>query len=238
MSRPALDPALPTTQAELAGRIQHTLVASDVSRDRLLRHCDEAIEYGFNAAMVPAAWVALAAERLRGTGVLVATAVDFPPAAMSTTGKAAETVVVIEAGAQQIDVGTNVGLLLSGLFSAYRDDVAAVVDAAATVPVKAMLELPLLDKPLRERAAGLAVEAGVAWLKNASSGAVGVATPAQMTFLRERAPSHVGVKASGGITDYEQARSLLAAGADLLGTSNGVALITGCHADDRAASGY
>lgn len=238
MTEPALDVALPTTPTELAGRIQHTLVAADISRDRLLGHCDEAIEYGFNAAMVPAAWVAVAAERLRGSGVLVATAVDFPPAAMTTNGKAAETLAVIEAGARQIDVGTNVGLLLSGLFSAYRDDLAAVVDAAGTVPVKVMLELPLLDEPLRERAVDLAVDAGAAWLKNASSRAVGVATPAEMTFLRERAPRHVGVKASGGITTYQQALALLTAGADLLGTNNGLALITGEHSDGRAASGY
>jgi deoxyribose-phosphate aldolase len=90
-----------------------------------------------------------------------------------------------------------------------------------------MLELPLLDPGERELAVALAVEAGVGFVKNASSGAIGVATPDQIRFLRDRAPSSVGVKASGGIDSYDLAVALLAAGADLLGSSSGVTIVSG-----------
>jgi deoxyribose-phosphate aldolase len=103
----------------------------------------------------------------------------------------------------------------------YFADIYNVVQAAEAVPVKNMLELPLLNDSQRERAVQLSIEAGVAYLKNASGGALGRATPEQIRWLRERAPSHVRIKASGGIKTAEQVRELLNAGADLVGTSAG-----------------
>jgi len=88
-----------------------------------------------------------------------------------------------------------------------------------------MLELPLLDAAQKERAVKLSVEAGAAFLKNASGGAVGTATPEDIRFLRERAPRTIGIKASGGIRTAGQVEELLNAGADLVGTSAGVEIV-------------
>ena len=85
-----------------------------------------------------------------------------------------------------------------------------------------MLELPLLNLQQRHRAVALSIEAGVSYLKNASGGAVGVATPDDIRFLRQLAPANIHVKASGGIKTAAQVRDLLNAGADLVGTSSGV----------------
>src|SRR5260370_39508745 len=82
----------------------------------------------------------------------------------------------------------NVGFLLSGMEKAYLDDIRGVVQAAGNVPVKIMLELPLLNPGQRDRAVALSIEAGVAYLKNASGGAVGVATPEDIRYLRRGAP--------------------------------------------------
>jgi len=90
-----------------------------------------------------------------------------------------------------------------------------------------MLELPLLTPAERDAAVDLSLEAGAAYLKNASSGAVEVANPASVSYLVTRAAGRAQVKASGGIKEYRQAVSLLTAGAVLLGTSAGVALVTG-----------
>jgi deoxyribose-phosphate aldolase len=119
----------------------------------------------------------------------------------------------------------NVGFLLSGMEKEYADDIRGVVEAAQGCPVKIMLELPLLNTAQRQRAIELSIEAGVSYLKNASGGAVGVATPEDIRFLRRSAPAHVRVKASGGIKTEQQVRELLAAGADLVGTSAAVAII-------------
>jgi deoxyribose-phosphate aldolase len=214
------------TPAALAPFIQHTLIDAGITRDRIIAHAEEAIKYGFNAAMVPGTWVAEVAEVLRGTGIEVASALDFPTVGVTTSaGKAAEAESLVRAGAQQIDIGVQIGWLKSGMYDAFRDDIAGVVKAAG-VPIKVMLELPLLTEAEREAAVELSIEAGAAYLKNASSGSIEIANPASVAYLVERAPEGVKVKASGGIKSFDQAVSLLRAGAVLLGTSAGVAIVT------------
>lgn len=213
--------------SELARYIQHTRIEVGLTRDDMTAHARECVEHGFDAAMVPGSWVSLVASELAGTAVLVASALDFPIVGVTTSaGKAFEAEQLVRAGAAQIDIGVQVGWLKSGMFDAFREDIAGVVRAAG-VPIKVMLELPLLTADEKEAAVQLSLEAGAKYLKNASSGQVETANPASIRFLVERAPEGVLVKASGSIKHYEQAVSLLEAGAALLGTSAGLAIISG-----------
>jgi deoxyribose-phosphate aldolase len=212
--------------SELAPYIQHTLIEVGITRDRMVAHVEEAVTYGFNAAMVPASWVPLAAQILEGTGIQVASALDFPTVGvMTSAGKAAEAAELVRLGAAQIDIGVQIGWLKSGMFAEFREDIAGVVRAAG-VPIKVMLELPLLTEAEKEAAVELSLEAGVAFLKNASSGQIETANVESIRYLVERAPAGVKVKASGSIKSVTQARELLAAGAALLGTSAGVAIVS------------
>jgi deoxyribose-phosphate aldolase len=120
------------------------------------------------------------------------------------------------------------------MFDAFRDDIAGVVRAAG-VPIKVMLELPLLTDAEKDAAIELSAEAGAAYLKNASSGQIEVANPESIRYLVDRAPAGVKVKASGSIKSVAQARALLAAGAVLLGTSAGIAIVSGA-ADGETAN--
>jgi deoxyribose-phosphate aldolase len=209
----------------LASRIQSTIISNTLTRARWEQHIADCLKYHFQAAMIPAAWVKRTAELLHGTGVRVASFVDFPLGTMTTEGKAYAAGQLIENGAEEIDLMPNVGFLLSGMESEYADDIRAVVKAAGQVPVKIMLELPLLSGEQQKRAVLLSVDAGVAYLKNASGGAVGVATPQQIAFLRRLAPPQVRIKASGGIKTAQQVRALIQAGADLVGTSAGARIM-------------
>ena len=214
----------------LAPFIQHTLIQAGTTRERILRHATECVTFGFNAAMVPGSWVREVAAELAGTGVEIASALDFPTVGVTTSaGKAAEAEQLVLAGATQIDIGVQLGWLKSGMYRQFRDDIAGVVRAAG-VPIKVMLELPLLTLAEREVAVELSIEAGAAYLKNASSGSVEVANPASIAWLVERAPKGVLVKASGSIKSFDQSVALLEAGASLLGTSAGIAIVTGAGA--------
>jgi deoxyribose-phosphate aldolase len=209
----------------LASRIQSTLISNILTRARWEQHIAECLKYRFQAAMIPPAWVRATAEALHGTGIKTASFVDFPYGTMTCAGKAYETARLVEAGAEEVDLMPNLGFFLSGMEREYAEDIAGVVKAAGIVPVKIMLELPLLNELQKQRAVALSVEAGVAYLKNASGGAVGTATPEQIAFLRRLAPPQVRVKASGGIKTAQQVRDLIAAGADLVGTSSGVQIV-------------
>lgn len=216
---------------ELAPYIQHTLIAVGTTREQTIAHAKEAVEYGFDAAMVAGSWVPLTAEVLRGTGITVASALDFPTVGvMTSAGKAAEAAELVRLGAQEIDMGVQVGWLKSGDYDGFREDIAGVVRAAG-VPIKVMLELPLLTDDEKAAAVELACEAGVAYLKNASSGQIETANPASIRYLVERAPAGVLVKASGGIKSRDQIVALLAAGAAKVGTSAGVQVVTDTTTD-------
>ena len=215
----------PNEVARIAACMQSTLISNRLTAALWENHIAECVQYRFQAAMIPPAWVRKTAEALHGTGIRVASFIDFPLGTMTSQGKATESAQLVQEGAQEIDLMPNVGFLLSGMEREYFDDIRSVVNAAGAVPVKLMLELPLLNPQQRLRAVSLSVDAGVAYLKNASGGAVGVATPEDIRFLRGLAPAHVRIKASGGIKAARQVQELLDAGADLVGTSAAVAII-------------
>lgn len=226
---------LTLTPAEMAPFIQHTKIEVGSTRDEMIAHAREAVEHGFNAAMVPASWVSVVAAELAGTGIEVASALDFPTVGvMTSAGKAAEAEQIAKQGATQIDMGVQVGWLKSGMFDQFREDIAGVVRASG-LPVKVMLELPLLTDAEKEAAVELAMEAGAAYLKNASSGQIETANPASIRYLVERARDGVKVKASGSIKSYRQGLELLRAGAVLLGTSAGMSIIND-SSDENTAS--
>jgi|SRR5208282_3805212 deoxyribose-phosphate aldolase len=220
----------------LASRIQSTIISNTLTCARWEEHVAECLKYRFQAAMIPPAWVKRTAEVLHGTGIRVASFIDFPYGTMTSAGKAFETEQLVENGADEVDLMPNVGFLLSGMEREYADDISGVVRVAGKVPVKIMLELPLLNAQQKERAVALSVSAGVAYLKNASGGAVGVATPEEIAFLRRLAPPHVRVKASGGIKTAQQVRDLVQAGADLVGTSAGPQIMAELQAGGSAAT--
>lgn len=221
---------------QLASRIQSTIISNTLTQARWEQHIADCLKYHFQAAMIPPAWVRRTADALHGTGIRVASFVDFPYGTMTSAGKAYETAKLVELGAEEVDLMPNVGFLLSAMEKEYADDIHGVVEAAGTVPVKIMLELPLLSDLQKQRAVALSVDAGVRYLKNASGSAVGIATPEQIAFLRRLAPAHVRVKASGGIKTAQQVRDLVNAGADLVGTSAAVEIMGELSTEETGAS--
>ncbi len=223
----ATHPALVLPPAQLAGRIQHTLIGQAVTDRQVREHVAQTLEHGFDAAIVPPCWVPVARSELRGTVARIGSIVNYPHGSAPTTVRVAEVRALVDAGVDELDATVNVGFLLSGRVTEFADDLAAVVAAAAPIGVKLMLELPLLDARQRERAVSAAVDAGAAFVAVASRFSVGVADPAGIGYLRRSVPPSVGVKANGGIRTIEQVRALLAAGADLIGTSAGIEIVTG-----------
>jgi deoxyribose-phosphate aldolase len=215
------------TAEDIAAHIQHTNVRPEATGTDIERLLGECLEHGFNGAMVNAIWLPLAAATLKGSAVRVCTALDFPMGGATTASVIGQAAEAIRSGAQEIDVMTKVGWLRSGMEAEYRDHLAAVVSAADGAPVKAMLEAGLLSRHELARAVELAVEAGVSYVKNSSGFGGGDATPKLISELRRLVAGRVAVKASGGIRTREDAQALLAAGADLLGSSAGVRVVTG-----------
>jgi deoxyribose-phosphate aldolase len=211
----------------IAGRIQHTNVRPDATRADIERLLAECLEHGFNGAMVNPVWVPLAQSTLRESSVRVCTALDFPMGGGTTASVVEATAEAIRLGADEIDVMTKVGWLKSGMESEYAAHLAAVVAAAGGATVKAMLEVGFLTADEIARAVELCADAGVTYVKNSSGFGGGDATPEIVAELVRAGGGRVKVKASGGIRTRKRASDLLEAGAELLGSSGSVGIVTG-----------
>lgn len=238
---PAQDSSPEPELADLAAHIQNTLVGQAVTAAAVAEHVRTAIEFGFDAITVSGCWVGYARDLLAKSddaAVALGSILDFPYGSSATATRVAGATSMVATGVDQIDATVNIGLVLSDRRADFQADLAAVVEAAAPIPVKFMLELPLLSAAQRDFVVDAAVEAGAAYVKNASRGAVGIADAATIRYLRRRVPESVGVKASGGIGTAQQVRDLLAAGADLVGTSRGVAIVTGARCEGGSLEQY
>lgn len=213
--------------AELAARIDHTLLKPDAVREEVHRLCVEAVHHGFAGVCVAGSWVPTAVRELGEQGPKVIAVAGFPLGSASTDAKAYETELLVGAGAHEVDTVIHLGYAKAGQWGAVRDDLEAIVDAAAGRPVKAILEIGLLTEDEIVHAAEAAVLAGAAFVKTSTGFGHGGATVEVVRLLRETVGDRAQVKASGGIRTREQALAMLEAGADRLGASASVAIVGG-----------
>ena len=215
--------------ADLARYIDHTLLRPDAVAADVDKLCDEAAAHRFASVCVNPAWVRRAAERLRGTGIAVASVIGFPFGATPAEVKVFEARRAIADGATEIDMVINVGALRSGMTDLVRDDIAAVAGACheGGALCKAIIETALLTDDEKVTACRLAQQAGADYVKTSTGYASGGATVADVELMRRTVGPEMGVKASGGIRTAEDVRAMIAAGATRIGASAGVKIVTG-----------
>jgi len=221
--------------AALAQYIDHTLLAADATREQIATLCREAQEHGFYSVCVNSGQVPYAASLLTNGQVKVCAVVGFPLGAGLSDTKAFEAKQAIAAGAGEIDMVLNVGALKDGLLDQVGDDIAAVKQACGDVPLKVILETCLLDDAQKTKACEICRELNVAFVKTSTGFSRSGATLEDVALMRKVVGADVGVKASGGVRDYKTAIAMIEAGATRLGTSSGIAIISGAEA---SGSGY
>ena len=218
---------------DLAPLIDHTVLRPDATPDQIERACTEAREYGFAGVCVRLEHVALVARLLSGTRSRPICVVGFPSGTVGTESKLTEARQAIAAGAQEIDMVIDLDALKRRDYASVLRDLQAVVAVGRPHPVKAILETGALTREQMVIAAALAKAADAAFVKTSTGFGPGGATIENVALLREIVGDDMGVKASGGIRTADDARRMVAAGANRLGTSAGVAIVTGTTADVR-----
>jgi deoxyribose-phosphate aldolase len=216
-----------TRPMNLAKTIDHTLLKAAATGTEIETLCAEAVAQGFYSVCVNSCRVSMAARLVRGTGVHVVAVTGFPLGAAAPEAKARETSVAVADGAGEIDTVINIGWLLGRELPLVLGDLKGVVRAAGGRPVKVILETCFLDAEAMGIACDLSLEAGAAFVKTSTGFGTGGATLDDVRFMKARVGDRCLVKASGGIRDRQTALDLLAAGASRLGTSSGIAIVSG-----------
>jgi deoxyribose-phosphate aldolase len=221
-----LPPGALRTPRDLAPYLDHTLLSPGATMEQLVRLCAEAREHAMGFVCVKRDAVEEARRLLGGTGVKVATVVDFPRGEGTTAARIAEAADAVRAGAEELDLVAPLPAILAGRWDAALEDLRAVVRAVAP-PVKVILETAKLGRAQKVAAAAVAKCAGAAFVKTSTGFGGGGATVDDVALLRAVVGSDVGVKASGGIRTAADALAMVRAGASRIGASASVAIVTG-----------
>ncbi len=212
---------------ELAPYLDHTLLKPNATRAQLEQLCTEATEHQFATVCVNGSRVELAYSLLEESDVQVCTVVGFPLGAMEADAKRYETEAAVDSGAGEIDMVMNVGRFQDGEHDYIIREIRDILEAADDRVVKVILETCLLSNEEIERACKLVVQAQAHFVKTSTGFGSSGATLEHVKLMRETVGQFAGVKAAGGVRNAEDARAMIEAGATRIGTSNGVAIVSG-----------
>ncbi|MEX0996552.1 MAG: deoxyribose-phosphate aldolase [Flavobacteriaceae bacterium] len=213
--------------------IDHTLLKAFATEEDILKLCQEAVKYEFYAVCVNSSNVAFAKAQLAQSNVKVCSVVGFPLGAMSTKAKAFEAKQAVADGADEIDMVINIGQLKSENFDTVWKDIEEVKKAVGNKVLKVILETCYLNKAEIIKASELALLSGADFVKTSTGFGTGGATFEDVQLMKSVVKEQAKVKASGGIKDRVTALEYIALGAERIGTSSGIDIVTNKKLDDE-----
>ena len=215
------------TRAALAKVIDHTLLKAIATERDIAEHCAEARQFGFYGICVNPYRIPLCVRELSGSGISVCAVVGFPLGAYCPETKIAEARLAVLQGAGEIDMVMNVGAAKSADWKAVEEDIRGVVAASGNAVVKVILETCYLNETEKARACEAAIKAGAGFVQTSTGFGTGGATVEDVQVLKKVIGARdLRVKASGGIRTCHDALQFLEAGADRIGASSGVAIVS------------
>ena len=208
--------------------IDHTLLKQGATQEEIKTLCKEAKENDFMSVCVNPSNVSLSYDCLRGSDVKVCTVIGFPLGATTTKTKVFETREAIENGATEVDMVVNVGAIKSGDWNLVKNDIEDVYIASkGKALLKVIIETCLLTDEEKVKVCAICKAIGVGFVKTSTGFSTGGATTKDVALMRKVVGEDLGVKASGGIKDATVAKAMIEAGANRLGTSSGIAIVSG-----------
>ncbi|WP_206075178.1 deoxyribose-phosphate aldolase [Mangrovimonas spongiae] len=206
--------------------IDHTQLASNTKFSDIKRICNEAILYNFYAVCIPSYYINEAKKLLSHSHVKICTVIGFPLGNTPTAVKTFEAKQAIEDGADEIDMVLNIGLLKSGKLLEATQDIKSVKNAIGNHVLKVIIEISELTDTEIVQACNICLEANADFIKTSTGFSKGNATINAVKLIKKTVKNNAKIKASGGIRDYNTALDFIKAGANRIGTSSGVAIIT------------
>lgn len=211
---------------ELIAIIDYTLLSPIATKEDIAVFCKETLQYGFKTVFVNPYYISYANQLLKEHDVKVGVPIGFSLGGATTKVKVAETLDSIKNGAREIDMLINLGALKSKEYSIVKYDIQEVVRASQGLVTKVIIETALLTREEKIIACNLIMEAEANFVKTATGFNGGGATVEDVALLRATVGKNFGVKAAGGIKTYEDAVNIVKAGANRIGTSNAIKIIT------------
>ena len=210
----------------LAHFIDHTNLSPDAKSIDIEDLCSEAIKYDFASVCLNPVYVPIAKSILKDSKPIICSVVGFPLGADSAEMKYAEARFLIFNGVEEIDMVLNIGALKERNTNIIQKEIKKVVDAAEGKIVKVIIETCLLNNHEKVLASKIVRDCGANFVKTSTGFSAFGATIDDVKLIKKTIGDEIGIKASGGIKNKEEVISFIQAGADRIGTSNGVKIVS------------
>ncbi|MGF3066021.1 deoxyribose-phosphate aldolase [Facklamia sp. P12950] len=212
---------------ELNKYIDHTLLNANATKDQIKQICQEALEYQFMSVCINPVWVTYASDLLKDSDVKVCTVIGFPLGANTSSTKAFEAKEAVKNGASEIDMVINIGAAKAADWETVEEDIRQVVQAVPEeIIVKVIIETSLLEKEEKVKACLAAKAAKADFVKTSTGFSIAGAVKEDIALMRSTVGETMGVKASGGVGDKETALIMIEAGANRIGASKGIKIVS------------
>lgn len=217
---------------ELNKYIDHTNLKQDMSEQDLIKLVNEAKEYNFFSICINPCWVKQASELLASSNTKVCSVIGFPLGANTTNIKVLEAKEAIANGASEIDMVINVSKLKDKDYEYVYNEIKQIKEAIGNNVLKVIIEACLLTNDEKTIACQIIMKAGANFVKTSTGMSTGGATVEDVKLFKEVVGDTTLIKAAGGVRTYEDAISMIEAGAKRIGTSGGVKIVNGeTHTD-------
>lgn len=213
------------TKEEILSKVDHTLLKPEATWPQVQALCDEAMQYHTASVCINTCYVGQAAAYMAGR-VPVCCVVGFPLGAMDTASKCFEAKTAVGNGASEVDMVINIGRLKNKEYDAVRADIAAVKQAVGDKVLKVIIETCLLTEEEKIKMCDLVPEAGADFIKTSTGFSTAGATFTDIALFAKHVAGRCKIKAAGGISTVADMEKFLDLGADRLGTSRAVKLLS------------
>ena len=205
--------------------IDYTLLKPSATERNIINLCEEAKQHHFYSVCVNSCFVPLAYQILDSSSVKVCSVVGFPLGTMSTEAKVFEAKKAIEDGAEEINMVINIGFLKSRNYFRVLKDISDVKIAIGDIPLNVILEISELSKNEIIMACEICMDAKADFIKTSTGFSKSGATLTAVKIMKKTVRDKLGIKASGGISDYESVLKFIDAGAIGISTAFGVDIV-------------
>lgn len=212
---------------DIARYIEHTNLSPTLTIADIDRIVHEARQYNFLGVCVPPFWVQRAKREIGNAKIVLVTVAGFPLGYNMTETKLDEIMRAIDNGADEIDVVLNVSSFKTGIpWTKIEIAKCSKLTHDHQKLLKVIIETAYLSDTEIAEASKLCADAGADFVKTSTGFAPAGAKADHIRIMRQSVPQHVGIKASGGIKTLEQTILMIEAGADRIGTSSGISIVT------------
>jgi deoxyribose-phosphate aldolase len=217
------------TDAEILCRIDHTLLKATALWEEIKNLCDEAARFGTASVCIPPSYVKPVHDEY--PNLPIATVIGFPLGYSITAVKVLEAERAIQSGASEIDMVINIADVKSGHFDWVLEEIKLIKKACGTKILKVIIETCYLTEDEKIRLCGIVTEAGADYIKTSTGFGTAGATLADVELFKKHIGAGVKIKAAGGVKTREDLEAFITAGADRIGTSSAVKLLSGGSAE-------